>query len=164
MSKLKKISRDLRKIEKTEIEWGWINGKVYNKGDINGRGGVPYALVAIRNEFGGYTLRKDGKYIYIPARSYFQQSTEISKRKSVGKIEDVYDDLFQGRDTKQSLKILANEQVKAVHESVDRNNMKALHPKTAAIKGSTRQWHDTGKMMENVTAKVIYKRSDYKGD
>ena len=35
---LKKIARDVRKLAKTEIEWGWINGKAYNKGDINGRG------------------------------------------------------------------------------------------------------------------------------
>lgn len=162
---LKKIARDVRKLAKTEIEWGWINGKAYNKGDINGRGGIPYALIAINNEFGGYAVNyKNSKYVYIPSRPYFRQSIPDSVTYMPANVKDAVMLMFVGGDYKTKLNAIGLAQVGIVKASVAKNNMKGLHPKTVAIKGGQRQWHDTGKMVENITHKVIYKRADYQGD
>lgn len=164
ISGLKKLQRELKKIDKTEIEWGWINGKAYNKADINKRGGIPFALVAITNEFGGYTMNmKTNKYVYIPARPYFQQSTRESTSYIQREVGDVFRLVMTGGDYKSQLNAIANAQVDILKKSIASNNMKSLHPKTVAIKDSTKQWDDTGQMIKNITAKVIYKRADYKG-
>lgn len=164
VKKLKQLQRTLNKLNKTEIEWGWINGKAYNKGDINKRGGVPYALIAIRNEFGGYVKQhKLNKFVYIPARPYFQQSTKGSVTYVKRNSAKVFMLAVMGGDYKSHLQTIANAQVDILKESISRNNMKPLHPKTIAIKDSDKQWDDTGKLIENITAKVIYKRADYRG-
>lgn len=164
ISGIKKIQREFNKINKTEIEWGWINGKAYSKNDINKRGGVPYALIAIRNEFGGYTKNmKTNKYVYIPARPYFQQSTKNSVLYSENNVAEVFRLLMVGGDYKAQLNLIAEAQVGILKKSIAQNNMKALHPKTVAIKDSSKQWDDTGQLIKNISARVIYKRSDYGG-
>ena len=165
LSGLKKLQRDIKKIDKTEIEWGWINGKAYSKSDINKRGGIPFALIAIRNEFGGYAKNmKTSKFVYIPARPYFQQSTKSSVSYSKREVAEVFRLVMVGGDYKSHLQTIANAQVDILKKSIAQNNMKSLHPKTVAIKDSSKQWDDTGQLIKNISAKVIYKRSDYKGD
>ena len=165
LSGLKKLQRDLKKIDKTEIEWGWINGKAYNKADINKRGGIPFALIAINNEFGGYAKdMRTSKYVYIPSRPYFQQSTKNSVSYAKKEVADVFRLVMAGGDYKAHLQAIANAQVDILKKSIAQNNMTPLHPKTVAIKDSSKQWDDTGQMIKNITAKVVYKRSDYKGD
>ena len=165
MSKLQKIKRDSNKIFKTEIEWGWINGKAYNKSDINKRGGIPFALIAIRNEFGGYTKdNRTGKFIYIPSRPYFQQSIKDSVKDIAGSVGTVFTALLTGNEYKSHLQAISNSQVGILKASIAKNNMRPLHPKTVGIKDSTKQWDDTGQLIKNISSKVIYKRSDYKGD
>lgn len=164
LSVLKKLQRNAKKFGKTEIEWGWINGRAYHKGDINKRGGIPYALVAIRNEFGGYTMNmKTNKYVYIPARPYFQQSTPMSVASAKGSVAQVYLMVLTGGDYKSHLKAISNDQVDILKASIARNNMRPLHPKTVAIKDSTKQWDDTGQLIKNITGRVVYKRADFKG-
>lgn len=165
ISGLKKLQRTLNKIDKTEIEWGWINGKAYSKGDINKRGGIPFALVAIRNEFGGFVQNmKNNKFVYIPARPYFQQSTRDSITYTAREASKVFELVMTGGDYKSHLNTIANAQVDILKKSIATNNMKSLHPKTVAIKDSTKQWDDTGQLIKNISAKVIYKRADYTGD
>lgn len=165
ISGLKKIQRAINKVAKTEIEWGWINGKAYNKGDINGRGGIPYALVAITNEFGGYAVnKKTSKYVYIPARPYFQQSVKSSTTYMKAEAGDVLVLALTGGDYKSKLESIAQAQVGIVKSSIAQNNMRSLHPMTIGIKGHGKQWMDTGQLIKNITAKVIYKRADYQGD
>lgn len=165
LSGLKKIKRQMSKVDKTEIEWGWINGKAYPKSDINKRGGIPFALVAIRNEFGGFTKDlRTNKFLYIPARPYFQQSTKASVTYMKQEVAGVFRALITGSDYKAQLQSIANAQVCIVKNSIAQNNMKSLHPKTVAIKESSKQWDDTGQLIKNITAKVIYKRADFTGD
>lgn len=165
ISGLKKLQRSLKKIDKTEIEWGWINGKAYPKSDINNRGGIPYAIVAIHNEFGAYVKNmKTSKFIYIPSRPYFQQSTNKSVAYAKSEVEEVFRLALTGGDVKGHLQTIANGHVDILKSSIAQNNMKGLHPKTIAIKKRATHWEDTGKLIQNITGRVIYKRSDYQGD
>lgn len=165
LSGLKKVQRAMNKIAKTEVEWGWINGKAYNKGDINGRGGIPFALIAITNEFGGYAMnKKTSKYVYIPARPYFQQSVKQSTTYMKAEAGDVLKMALLGEAWQGKLESIAQAQVGIVKSSIAQNNMRSLHPMTIGIKGHGKQWHDTGQLIKNITAKVIYKRAGYQGD
>lgn len=157
-----KFKRELKKLQKTEIEWGWIDGRAYNRSDINCRGGIPYAMIAIKNEYGGYTKNmKTGSFIYIPPRPYFQQSTSASVSSVIKSSASVYTLLFTGGDYKAKLKMIGNDQVDVLKKTIAKNNLKALHPKTVKIKKSTKQLVDTGALVKNISSKVIYKRAGY---
>lgn len=161
---LTKLKRDLRKLIKTEVEWGWINGKAYPKSDINGRGGIPYAIVAAHNEFGAYVKNlRDGKFHYIPPRPYFQQSIRAAKQISGKESVELFRALLSGQEYKSHLKAIADGNAATVKASIAKQNMKKLHPKTIGYKGHETQWKDTGGLINNITGKVVYKRSDYKG-
>lgn len=161
---LTKLKRDLRKIQITEVEWGWINGKAYPKSDINGRGGIPFAIVAIHNEFGAYVKNmRDGKFHYVPPRPYFQQSIRAAKGVSGSESVKVFKALLSGKEYKTHLQAIAEANAATVKASIARQNMKRLHPKTIGYKGHDTQWKDTGELTKNITGKVIYKRADYKG-
>ncbi|WP_378347316.1 hypothetical protein [Acinetobacter baumannii] len=162
---LKKLQRRLKKLAKTEVEWGWINGKAYPRNDINGRGGIPYAIVAIHNEYGAYVknAKANGKYIYIPPRPYFQQSTQSSASYLLTEAHDIASNVLLDGDYQLKLKEVGEANVGILKASIARQNMTPLHPKTIGFKGDDTQWRDTGKMIENISSKVVYKRSDYKG-
>lgn len=163
VAKLKKIIRDSKRLAKTEVTWGWINGKAYNAGDTHGRKGIPYAVIATRNEYGGYYKNMEtDKYIYIPSRPYFQQSTKGSVNSIAKSSKDVVDLLFKGENFREKLDEIGKNQVEEVKKSVARNNFVTLHKKTIALKDSSRQWYDTGAMMKNVTHKVKYHRGGSK--
>lgn len=165
MKGLKKLQRRLNKVARTEVEWGWINGKAYPKSDINGRGGIPFAIVAIHNEFGAYVKnhKNSGKFLYIPPRPYFQQSTKNSESYLRTEAHDMASHILLDGDYQLKLKELGEGNVAILKGSVARQNMTPLHPKTIGYKGDDTQWRDTGQMLENISSKVIYKRSDYKG-
>jgi len=162
---LKNLKRRLAKVAKTEVEWGWINGKAYPKGDINGRGGIPFAIVAIHNEYGAYVKnpKNNGKYLYIPPRPYFQQSTKVSSSYLTTEAHDIASHVLLDGDYQLKLKEVGEANVGILKASIARQNMTPLHPKTIGIKGDDTQWRDTGKLLENISSKVVYKRADYKG-
>ena len=129
---IKKLQRRLKKVAKTEVEWGWINGKAYPKSDINGRGGIPYAIVAIHNEYGSYVKnhKNKGKYIYIPPRPYFQQSTRSSASYLLTEAHDIASNVLLDGDYQLKLKEVGEANVGILKASIARQNMTPLHPKT----------------------------------
>lgn len=165
MKGLKSLKRRLNKAAKTEVEWGWINGKAYSRGDINGRGGIPFAIVAIHNEFGAYVKnnKNSGKLLYIPPRPYFQQSTQASASYLLTEAHDIASNVLLDGDYQLKLKEVGEANVGILKGSIARQNMTPLHPKTIGYKGDDTQWRDTGEMIKNITSKVVYKRADYKG-
>lgn len=165
MKGLKDLQRRLKKVAKTEVEWGWINGKAYPRSDINGRGGIPFAIVAIHNEFGSYVknMKNNGKYLYIPPRPYFQQSTQNSASYLASEARELAEAVLIDGTYKAKLKELGEGNEGILKGSIARQNMIPLHPKTIGYKGDDTQWKDTGLMIKNISSQVVYKRADYKG-
>lgn len=156
---LKKVVRELNKLDKTEVDFGWINGKKYPATDpAKSRRGVYIASIAYMNEKGHYTINNQGNVIYTPARPYVQQSLH-----DVWFLTDsmtmVLENLFDGKPYKNVLNFIGQDMVDNIKKSVSKQNFKKLHPKTVGIKNSSIQWIDSGKMLDNITYKVIYKRA-----
>lgn len=155
----KKILREFKKLDKTEVDFGWINGKKYPANDpAVSRRGVFIASIAYMNEKGHYTINNDGKVVYVPARPYVQQSLhDVSfLPDSMGK---VLQNLFEGKPYRNVLNFIGQDMVDNIKKSVSKQNFKKLHPKTVNIKKSSTQWIDSGRMLDNITYKVTYKRA-----
>lgn len=155
----KKILRELNKLDKTEVDFGWINGKKYPANDpAVSRRGVFIASIAYMNEKGHYTINNDGKVIYVPARPYVQQSLhDVSfLPDSMGR---VLQNLFEGKPYNNVLNFIGQDMVDNIKKSVSKQNFKKLHPKTVNIKNKSTQWVDSGRMLDNITYKVTYKRA-----
>lgn len=156
---LKKVVRELNKLDKTEVDVGWINGKKYPTNDpAVSRRGVYIASIAYMNEKGHYSINNEGNVIYIPARPYVQQALH-----DVWFLTDsmtmVLENLFDGKPYKNVLKFTGQDMVDNIKKSVSKQNFKKLHPKTISIKNSSTQWVDSGRMLDNITYKVTYKRA-----
>lgn len=156
---LKRIVRELNKVDKTEVDFGWINGKKYPTSDpAKSRRGVYIASIAFMNEKGHYSINNDGNVIYIPARPYVQQSLN-----DVSFLPDsmvmVLENVFNGVPYNNVLRFIGQDMVDNIKKSVSKQNYKKLHPKTVNIKKSSIQWIDSGRMLDNITYKVTYKRS-----
>ena len=156
---LKKVVRELNKLDKTEVDFGWINGKKYPMNDpAKSRRGVYIASIAYMNEKGHYTINNQGRTIYVPARPYVQQSLH-----DVGFLADsmtmVLENLFVGVTYRNVLNFIGQDMVDNIKKSVSKQNYKKLHPKTVNIKNSSIQWIDSGRMLDNITYKVTYKRA-----
>lgn len=155
---LKRIVRELKKVDKTEVDFGWINGKKYPSNDpATARGGVYIASIAYMNEKGHYTINNDGAVIYTPARPYVQQSLH-NVSFLPDSMERVLLNVFNGLDYRPVLNFIGQDMVDNIKKSVAKQNFKKLHPKTINIKSSSTQWVDTGRMLDNITYKVTYKR------
>ena len=133
----KKLLRDLKKLDKTEVDFGWINGKKYPVSDpAKSRRGVYIASIAFMNEKGHYTINNDGKVIYTPARPYVQQSLH-----DVGFLADsmsmVVENLFEGKPYLNVLKFIGQDMVDNIKKYVAKQNFKKLHPKTINIKNKS---------------------------
>ena len=154
----KRILRDLKKLEKMEVDVGWINGKKYPSNDpAKSRRGVFIASIAFMNEKGHYTINNDGKVVYVPARPYVQQSLhDVSFLPE--SMSNVLENLFNGIPYRNILNFIGQDMVDNIKKSVAKQNFKALHPKTINIKGKSTQWVDSGRMLDNITYKVTYKR------
>ena len=155
---LKKVVKELNKLDKTEVDFGWINGKKYPANDpAKSRRGVYIASIAYMNEKGHYTINNQGNVIYTPARPYVQQSLH-----DVWFLADsmtmTLENLFNGKPYKNVLNFIGQDMVNNIKKSVSKQNFKKLHPKTVSIKNKSTQWIDSGKMLDNITYKVIYKR------
>ena len=155
----KKLLRDLKKLDKTEVDFGWINGKKYPVSDpAKSRRGVYIASIAYMNEKGHYTINNKGGVVYIPARPYVQQSLH-----DVGFLADsmsmVVENLFQGKPYLNVLKFIGQDMVDNIKKSVAKQNYLKLDKKTVNIKGKSTQWVDSGRMLDNITYKVTYKRA-----
>lgn len=162
---LKEIKRNLKKLSKTEVEWGWINNKKYPTTDHSGRGGIYIAAIAATNEYGGYAKNfANMSWHYVPARPYFQQAIQISREANAYEAWAVVNRVLMNTPYRPMLDYIGSMNVDFLKTSVDMQNMAPLHPKTVALKGNDYQWKDTGTMLKNITYKVVYKRSDYKGD
>lgn len=156
---LKRIVRELNKVDKTEVDFGWINGKKYPANDpAKSRRGVYIASIAYMNEKGHYTINNKGAVIYTPARPYVQQSLD-----SVSFLPDsmatVLENVFNGVPYRNVFNFIGQDMVDNIKKSVSKQNYKKLHPKTVNIKNSLRQWIDSGRMLDNITYKVTYKRA-----
>lgn len=156
---LKKITRELKKLDKTEVDFGWINGKKYPSNDpAKSRRGVYIASIAYMNEKGHYSINNEGNVIYIPARPYVQQSLHdvwfLADSMSM-----VLENLFDGKPYRNVLNFIGQDMVDNIKKSVSKQNFKKLHPKTANIKDKSTQWVDSGKMLDNITYKVTYKKA-----
>ena len=154
----KKLLRDLKKLDKTEVDFGWINGKKYPVNDpAKSRRGVYIASIAYMNEKGHYTINNDGKVIYTPARPYVQQSLhDVSFLPE--SMSNVLENLFNGIPYRNILNFIGQDMVDNIKKSVAKQNFKALNPKTINIKGKSTQWVDSGRMLANITYKVTYKK------
>lgn len=154
----KKILRDLKKLDKTEIDVGWINGQKYPSNDpAKSRRGVFIASIAYINEKGQYSINNDGKVIYVPARPYFQQSLhDVSFL--TDSMSKVLENLFNGIPYRNVLNFMGQDMVDNVKKSVAKQNFKTLHPKTINIKNKSTQWVDSGRMLNNISYKVTYKK------
>lgn len=162
---LRDVKRNLAKLNKTEIEFGWINKKVYPTSDKNGRGGIPVAEIAARNEFGGYIQNSvTGMYHYIPSRPYLQQAVQMCKQFNALESEALFHRVLHNLPYQGILHGMAETNAQYVKKSIDMQNMTPLKEKTVNMKGGSEQWKDTGFLVKNITGKVIYKRSGYKGD
>ena len=156
---LKKIVKELNRLDKTEVDVGWINGKKYPSNDpAKSRRGVYIASIAYMNEKGHYSINNEGNVIYIPARPYVQQSLH-----DVWFLTDpmtmTLENLFDGKPYWNVLKFIGQDMVDNIKKSVSKQNFKKLHPKTINIKDSSTQWIDSGRMLNNITYKVTYKRA-----
>lgn len=154
----KKILRELKKLDKTEIDVGWINGKKYPSNDpATSRRGVFIASIAYMNEKGHYTINNDGAVIYTPARPYVQQALHdvwfLADSMSM-----VLENLFEDKPYRNVLNFMGQDMVDNIKKSVSKQNFKKLHPKTINIKNKSTQWVDSGRMLDNITYKVTYKR------
>ena len=156
---LKRVVRELNKVDKTEVDFGWINGKKYPMNDpAKSRRGVYIASIAYMNEKGHYTINNQGRTIYVPARPYVQQSLH-----DVWFLADsmtmVLENVFDGKPYRNVLNFIGQDMVDNIKKSVSKQNFKKLHPKTINIKNSSTQWVDSGRMLDNITYKVTYKRA-----
>lgn len=156
---LKRVVRELNKVDKTEVDFGWINGKKYPMNDpAKSRRGVYIASIAFMNEKGHYTINNQGRTIYVPARPYVQQSLH-----DVWFLADsmtmVLENVFEGKPYRNVLNFIGQDMVDNIKKSVSKQNFKKLHPKTINIKNSSTQWVDSGRMLDNITYKVTYKRA-----
>lgn len=156
---LKRIVRELNKVDKTEVDFGWINGKKYPANDpATSRRGVYIASIAYMNEKGHYTINNQGNVIYVPARPYVQQSLH-----NISFLADslvmVLENVFEGKVYRNVLNFIGQDMVDNIKKSVSKQNYKKLHPKTVNIKNSSIQWIDSGRMLDNITYKVTYKRA-----
>ena len=156
---LKRVVRELNKLDKTEVDFGWINGKKYPMNDpAKSRRGVYIASIAFMNEKGHYTINNQGRTIYVPARPYVQQSLH-----DVWFLADsmvmLLENLFDGKPYKNVLNFIRQDMVDNIKKSVSKQNYQKLHPKTINIKNKSTQWVDSGKMLDNITYKVTYKRA-----
>ena len=135
---LKRVVRELNKLDKTEVDFGWINGKKYPVTDpAKSRRGVYIASIAYMNEKGHYTINNDGKVIYTPARPYVQQSLH-----DVWFLADsmtmVLENLFDGKPYKNVLNFIGQDMVDNIKKSVSKQNYQKLHPKTINIKNNNK--------------------------
>lgn len=156
---LKRVVRELNKVDKTEVDFGWINGKKYPMNDpAVSRRGVYIASIAYMNEKGHYSINNEGGVIYVPARPYVQQSLH-----DVWFLADsmamVLENVFDGKTYRNVLNFIGQDMVDNIKKSVSKQNFKKLHPKTISIKNSSTQWVDSGRMLDNITYKVTYKRA-----
>lgn len=156
---LKRVVRELNRLDKTEVDFGWINGKKYPMNDpAKSRRGVYIASIAYMNEKGHYSINNEGNVIYVPARPYVQQSLH-----DVWFLADsmtmVLENVFEGKPYRNVLNFIGQDMVDNIKKSVSKQNFKKLHPKTINIKNSSTQWIDSGKMLDNITYKVTYKRA-----
>lgn len=156
---LKRVVRELNKVDKTEVDFGWINGKKYPMNDpAVSRRGVYIASIAYMNEKGHYSINNEGNVIYVPARPYVQQSLH-----DVWFLADsmtmVLENVFEGKPYRNVLNFIGQDMVDSIKKSVSKQNFKKLHPKTINIKNSSTQWVDSGRMLDNITYKVTYKRA-----
>ena len=155
---LKRVVRDLKKLDKTEVDFGWINGKKYPSNDpAKSRRGVFIASIAYMNEKGHYSINNDGRVIYVPARPYVQQSLHNISFLSDSMVK-VLENLFEGLPYRNVLNFIGQDMVDNIKKSVSKQNFKKLHPKTINIKGKSTQWVDSGRMLDNITYKVTYKK------
>lgn len=156
---LKRVVRELNKLDKTEVDFGWINGKKYPMNDpAKSRRGVYIASIAYMNEKGHYTFNNQGRTIYVPARPYVQQSLHdvwfLTESMTM-----VLENVFDGKAYRNVLNFIGQDMVDNIKKSVSKQNYTSLHKKTVSIKGSSIQWIDSGKMLDNITYKVTYKRA-----
>lgn len=159
---LKRIQREFKKLNKTEIDFGWIGNQKYptKDGSIDRRG-MSVAQVAQRNEFGSYAVNNDGKTIYIPERPYFRQAVNNTHKFIKFNIEMILEAVLKGDKYNDILKYTGQDLVDNVKSSVAKQNYKKLHEKTINIKGNSTQWINTGRLLDSIQYKVTYKRADY---
>lgn len=164
LKSLREIKRNLNRLNKTEIKYGWVNGRTYPANDKHGRAGVPVAEIAARNNFGGYIQNyKTLEYNYIPARPYVQQAVLMSKQFNALESEALLHRVLHNLPYKHILQGMAETNAEYIKKSIEMQNMAPLKEKTVNLKGGSQQWNDTGFMMRNITGKVVYKAAGYKG-
>jgi hypothetical protein len=162
MKELKKLKRRLEKIQKTEVEFGWLDESKYSRTDpARARRGISIATIAHRNEYGGYTVNNDGRPIYIPSRPYFRQSLNNSSFLSETS-HMLMERVVSGGNYKSVLNFMGKELVDNFKKSVARQNFKALHEKTVNIKGSKTQWVDTGQLVKSFSYEVKMQKGGIK--
>lgn len=161
LSHLRKMKKVANKVKATEIEYGWINGKKYPRNDISvSRRGLTIATVAYMNEYGSYSVNNDGATIYIPSRPYFQQSLHMVKKHTETNILHVAYSIINGNlQNRYHFENVGERLKETILKSIDKQNYKELSTKTVNIKGHDYQWEDTGRMLDNITYKVTYKRA-----
>ena len=154
---LKKVRRELAKLNKTEIKFGWINGAKYSAADQHGRKGLYVAEVASRNNYGSYTTdAKTARTIYIPARPYMEQAVQMCKQFNELESEVLLHRVLHSLPYRHILKGMAETNAGYIKKSIAMQNMQGLHKRTIAMKGHNTQWDDTGVLMRNITGRVKY--------
>lgn len=154
----KKTLRDVKKLDKTEIDVGWINGKKYPSNDpAKSRRGVYIASIAFMNEKGHCTINNKGGVVYIPSRPYVQQSLHDVAFLTDSMVK-VVENVFNGIAYRNILNFMGQDMVDNIKKSVAKQNYLKLDKKTVNIKKSSTQWVDSGRMLANITYKVTYKK------
>lgn len=142
---LKDLLATINVVNNRHIKVGWIN-KTKHKNS-----GFYVGELARMQEFG--TTTKDGKNI--PARPYFRQSMPDIEKIMISKSREVFKNLLAGKSFDSSLETLGYESKIAFHNSVMKQNMKALADITIDKKGHAFQWDETGQMLQSFTYKVF---------
>ena len=151
---MKEIEKNLKSLNNSHIEWGWINEKTYPSGDVANRDSIKIAEIARINEYGGLSKSRDGKVVRIPARPYFRQALIATESRVVKSITDIVQAVLHNKPYQHLLEQQARLAALDIILSIKKQNMTPLAQKTIKIKGHDIQWIDTGVMLSNITYRV----------
>lgn len=154
LTELRKLKKNLTKLKVYHNEWGWIDKAKYTAMDQHGRKGMYVAQIAFSNEYGDVIQSKDGKSINIPARPYFFQSIPEAVKVNKQGVFDIALELLNNRPWLPTMNLVAENSMKTLYQSIWKQNMTPLSPKTVDIKGNSYQWEDTGVLMGTIRYKT----------
>lgn len=145
---LRRILRNLEKINRVEVRYGWWDRKRYPR--RHRARGLSIAQIAYFNEFGTFS---NGKR-HIPPRPYLTQTglmlPHLIKSDIIAYFRDA---IFSEHFTTVALSSIPAK-VHSAFEAIVGTG-KALSQKTVDLKGSDEHWRETGRLLDNFQAKLV---------